>query len=362
MRLLADITGHGFGHVAQSALVLNALAEKTDVDLTVRSSAPEQLLRSRIQNNFLHLREHSDFGMRMRSALEVDVEQTALAYAALHAQWGALVERQAEWLLDQRIEAVFSNISYLVLAAARRAGIPSVALCSLNWANIYHKYCGHLEGSGPVLAQMFAAYNDAHCFICPEPSMPMPGIDNIISVGPLVEHAHNCRPELLKHLGCADAAQLVLVAPGGIPTHFDLASWPQKKGLIWLITWPAELSRADMVAVDQLPYAFSDILAASDVVMTKPGYGTVTEAVYHAKPVLYTLRGDWPEEPALHQWLTRYVPTCEVSQAAFLSADVVDKIEALIGEKASLSNFPAPPAPGVQQAVTCILAHLNNQQ
>lgn len=83
--LLVCISAHGFGHVAQTAPVLNALHELVpDVRITIRSRAPLDHLRQRIHAPFQDLREAGDIGMVMSSALDVNANDTASAYQCLH--------------------------------------------------------------------------------------------------------------------------------------------------------------------------------------------------------------------------------------------------------------------------------------
>ena len=49
--LVVDISAHGFGHVAQTTAVLNAL-DTTNVRLTIRSMTPEAVLRARLRHPF----------------------------------------------------------------------------------------------------------------------------------------------------------------------------------------------------------------------------------------------------------------------------------------------------------------------
>ena len=140
--LVVSVSGHGFGHVAQTAPILNALHQRCpQLRITVRSSAPESHLRSRIHAPFDYLNSTGDIGMMMSSALAVDVEKSRSAYHAFHADWDARVTEEAHLLRSLGADRVFSNVGYLPLAGAQRAGIPNVALCSLNWADIYAHYC-----------------------------------------------------------------------------------------------------------------------------------------------------------------------------------------------------------------------------
>jgi hypothetical protein len=141
--LVVSISGHGFGHVAQTAPILNRLHEHIpQLRLTVRSAAPHSHLRSRIRAPFAYLPSEGDIGMLMSSALDVRVEESCAAYRAFHADWNARIADEAHLLRELGADMVLSNVGYLPLAGAQHADIPNVALCSLNWADIYRHYCG----------------------------------------------------------------------------------------------------------------------------------------------------------------------------------------------------------------------------
>jgi hypothetical protein len=61
--LVVSISGHGFGHVAQTAPILNLLHERMpQLRRTVRSAVPLAYLRSRIHVPFDYLPSHGDIG------------------------------------------------------------------------------------------------------------------------------------------------------------------------------------------------------------------------------------------------------------------------------------------------------------
>jgi hypothetical protein len=141
--LVVSISGHGFGHVAQTAPILNLLHEHMpQLKLTVRSAVPYSHLRSRINAPFNHLQSSGDIGMVMSSALDIRIEDSRAAYRTFHTDWDKTIAEETRLLQDLGANAVFSDVGYLPLAGAQRAGIPNVALCSLNWADIYQHCCG----------------------------------------------------------------------------------------------------------------------------------------------------------------------------------------------------------------------------
>ena len=176
--LVVSITGHGFGHVAQTAPVLNLLHRLLpELRLTVRSARAPSHLRTRIHAPFTHINSEGDIGMVMSSALDVLAEDSRAAYRAFHRDWDKRVAAEADLLRELGADFVFSNVGYLALAGAQRAGMPNAALCSLNWADIYRHYCGN----DAVAAQIQACYANADAFLRATPGMAMPGLPNLDS-------------------------------------------------------------------------------------------------------------------------------------------------------------------------------------
>src|SRR3569833_1722762 len=141
--LLAAITAHGYGHLAQSAVVINALRRQLpELDLTINTRAPHHQLRARIDGDITLLDEAPDIGLPMHDALTVDVDAAAEAYREIHAHWQADVAAEAQRLRTLSPDLVFANVPYRILATTQHTQNPSKTMCSLNWADIYRHFCG----------------------------------------------------------------------------------------------------------------------------------------------------------------------------------------------------------------------------
>jgi hypothetical protein len=62
-----------------------------------------------------------------------------------------------------------------------------------------------------------------------------------------------------------------------------------------------------------IPFSFKTLLASVDVIMTKPGYGTIVEAIALQLPVLYVRRYNFADEQPLVDYLHRYGRGIELS-------------------------------------------------
>ncbi|MFZ5524054.1 MAG: hypothetical protein ACOY9D_08250 [Pseudomonadota bacterium] len=324
--LVVSISGHGFGHVAQTAPILNRLHQcMPQLRLTVRSAVPLSHLRSRIHAPFTHLCSEGDIGMVMSSALDVLVGDSCLAYRAFHADWDARVAGEARLLSELKADLVFSNVGYLPLAGAQRAGIRSAALCSLNWLDIYRHYCG----DDAIAAQIQECYAGADAFLRATPGMAMAHLPNLVEVAPIADAGNDRRDELNRKLRLSKEEKLVLVSMGGIRSRLPMEKWPRIEGVHWLVQADWQIGHPDAIVLESLPLGFGDLLASSDALLCKPGYGSFTEAACSATPVLYVARSDWPESPALVEWLQRYGICREVSRQALEQGDIATELASL---------------------------------
>ncbi len=335
--LVVSITGHGFGHVAQTAPILNLLHQRMpELQLTVRSGVPESHLRSRIQAPFHHLPGSGDIGMLMSSALDVRVEDSRAAYRAFHADWEARVADEAKLLRQLGADMVFSNVGYLPLAGAQRAGIANAAMCSLNWFDIYHHYTRDDE----IAAQIHSCYADADAFLRTTPGMAMASLPNLLTVPPIAAIGKNRRDELNQLLKLSKEEKLVLVSMGGIASRLPMERWPRIDGVRWLVQQSWQVQHPDAIVLEPLPMSFSDLLTSCDVLLSKPGYGSFVEAACSGTPVLYVGRPDWPESAALIEWLQQHGSSSEIERERLECGDIAEALHALLR-----APHPLPPAP-----------------
>lgn len=305
--LLVALSAHGFGHAAQTAPVVNALrARIPTLRVSIRTDLPKRLLASRFDGEFDLLAGTGDFGMAMESALAVAREDSAHRYAALHASWDSRVAEESAAISRLKPDLVLSNISYLALAGARAARVPGVALCSFTWAQVYAHYFFSRPEASAVLEQMRAAYRSAEQVLALQPGMPLEDLPRVRSVGVVARLGEAQAPSLRRYLGLGAGTRLAVFSLGGIDHPLDLSQWPQIPSIHWLVPKALAHDRPDMTAQEDLPFHFTDLLASSDALISKPGYGTFTEAACNGATVLYVSRGDWPEQPYLVHWLNHH--------------------------------------------------------
>ncbi len=354
--LLVCITPHGYGHTAQVAPVVNALRRtQPDLQVTLRTTVSPALLAARFDGPYTHIERADDFGMVMASAVDVLAAPSAAAYAAFHADWDRKVDAEAAALTALAPDLILANVPYLPLAAAARTGITSVAMCSLNWADIYQHYCSTNPEAGGILEQMYAAYNSAAAFLRTQPSMPMPTLHNGIAIGPIARIGHNRREQIMRRLQVADDTKLVLVAPGGIPTRWPMEHWPRLPGVRWIVQSDWHATHPDSIKLETLELPFTDVLRSCDALLGKPGYGSIVECGCNGTPMLYLPRHDWPEQPWLLEWLHAHGRGLAIDRQATETGALGEALQELLSQPVK----PAATPSGIQDAVTVLQELMN---
>jgi hypothetical protein len=328
--LLASVTAHGLGHLAQSAPVLNALRRRQPgLRLTVASTLSEARLRQRIEGEFSIEPRELDLGFEMHDAFHVNLGASAAAYRELHTDWDARVAAAVHWLAELQPDLLLCNAAYLPLEAAARLGLPAFGMSSLNWADLFaHLYAGE-AWAAPIHAQMLQAYQAATAFIKLTPGMEMPDLPRGVWAGPVASLGRPRRDELRTRLHAVAGERFVLIAFGGIDTRLPLERWRFDDGMRWLVPAAWGVTHPRVAAIEALDWSFSDLLASVDAVIGKPGYGTFVEAACQGTPMLYAARPGWPEQEPLVRWLLAFGRALEVPDAALRSGELADLLHAL---------------------------------
>jgi hypothetical protein len=348
--LYAAITANGFGHAVQSAAVVAELRRRhPGLAVTLRSSIPRAKLASVFEEPFVHLPAPHDFGVVIRSATELDLDATRTAYRRLDGGLNALIEEEGAAIAASGADLVLSNISFATVAAARRRGVPVVALATLSWGGILAGlFPGDARMQG-IARHLHDCYAEADLLVRAAPSMPFEGARRMAETGPIGTRGCYRRAEIAAMIGLGADERLVVVALGGMGDAPPVASWPAMPGLRFLLPAGVPVGPAghDLSALG-LPFA--DILASADAFIGKPGYGSVAGAAVNGLPFLYRRRGDWPEEPWLIDWMETHARSREIAADRLEAGRIGGDLDAL------LDAPPRPPVEPTGAAETASLA------
>lgn len=357
MNIYCGISFHGFGHLAQTASILNSLYQRIpNLNFTIQCEAEKSLLDTWFSFPFAHIPEQTDLGIPMINAVKADIESTYQQYRSQQENHAALVTQLQKNIVKQQADVVLTNNCPQLSRAANNLNIPSFHFCSLNWADIFFHYCREKPKANEIYQQLCDDYNCADAFFRISPGMEMPSFNHLIKVGPVCRTGH--KRDLRKAFGHTENKQYVLVTMGGLPFTLDLNQWPSTKGIFWVIAGDLQVNREDMIHFRDTSVRHIDLVFSCDALITKPGYGTFSEAACAQTPVLYLPRQDWPEEPYLVSWLSEHNYCQPIKTADLLSGNLQDLVESVTELKerdAAEGKYKAPVQPtGIEEIISHI--------
>ena len=354
----AAISAHGFGHAAQVVPVLNALGRLVpNLRAILRTTVPASFFSNRLMIPWELNAVHQDVGCIQDGPLTVDVEATWCEHERFHTTWTDRIQREVAAMRAACPNVVLADTPYLAIEAGKAAAIPTVGLANFTWDLILSEYVALPPIDGPALLnsirQSYAHADRALCMI------PAPKIDvfqRIDTIGPITEPASSARDQLGSVLGLAPRERTVLVGFGGIPlTSLPIADLEQLTGYRFLFDGPILPGSTKFISIHSLPFSFKTLMASVDVIMTKPGYGTIVEAVALHQPVVYVRRYNFADEPPLVDYLHRYGRGVELSIDDFVEGRWEPALRKVVD--LPVPAVPPPPITGAADAAT-ILAKL----
>jgi L-arabinokinase len=123
----------------------------------------------------------------------------------------------------------------------------------------------------------------------------------------IARRSRRTRQDVRRILGLNDSRPVVLLSFGGFEIQgidFDRVERLDQYCFLTTQPTPRPLRNVRVVTLDGLQHV--DLVAQADAVITKPGYGIVSDCLANRVRVLYTARGEFAEYGPLVAGLERY--------------------------------------------------------
>jgi hypothetical protein len=325
------ISGHGFGHAAQVVPVLNELGRLVPgIAAFLRTTVPGSFFHDRLLIPWSLETVQQDVGCIQKGPLDIDVPATWEAHRTFHATWESRLDVEMASMRVIGPDLIVADTPYLALSAGRHARIPTALLANFTWSDVLPSLGNSISEHESLLQSIEHSYADADIGLRIAPGLPLSGVRKVMNIGAIAEPASAQRDGLRSRLGMKASERLVLVGFGGIP--LESLPWQhmaQMDGFRFIVDGTSPGCSTRIHPLSTLPFSFKTALASVDVVMTKPGYGTIVEAVALGLPVVYVRRYNFADEAPLVEFLHAFGQGVELSRQDFISGHWRPALEAV---------------------------------
>jgi L-arabinokinase len=342
------ISGHGFGHATRSIEVINAiLAQRPETRVGVRTSVPRWLFDLSVKGKVTYSSLECDTGIVQSDALTLDEADSIRRAAAFHGDLVTRAASETRALRERGAGLIVGDIPPLAFAVGASAGIPSVGLSNFTWDWIYGDY-PRVRLAPSLLPAIRGAYAKASMAL----RLPMSGgfesFSNVRDIPFVARHATRTREQVCKTLKIPVDRPIVLASFGGFGLPgIDTDALTRYKGYTVLIAAAApRTGRKESVVAgkkgslvmlnEEAMYGagvrYEELVGAADAVVTKPGYGIVSECIANETAILYTPRGHFPEYDVLVEEMPKYLRAAAISQDDLLSGEWESALRKLLAQ------------------------------
>jgi L-arabinokinase len=323
------VSSHGFGHAVRSAQMLRALRILLpEYRFYACTGAPTWLLPDDVQVRPVTL----DVGVVQADALRLDPLATLTRAAELLRAEAGDSAREAAWLREIEARIVVADIPSTPFLAATRAGLPSVGISNFSWDWFYRSYAEEHPEYCWVVERLRRAYGHATLLL----RLPyagdlsaFPAVEDI----PLIARTPSRPPaDVKRELGLTDEKRpIVLFSFGGLGlaglSGNRLGQLDRYRFLVQSSELSADATPENVTRLERVQHGYENLVAASDLVVTKPGYGITADCLAARRPVLYTDRGDFAEYPVLSAGMERDGRAVYIPQEELWAGDIEPYLE-----------------------------------
>jgi len=332
------ISPHGFGHAARSSAIMASIQEiDPAVQFEIFTRVPLWFFQDSVSGISGYHSLLTDIGLVQKSPLYEDMEQTIQALDEFIPFQSVQIADLSDKLHKLKCDIVICDIAPMGIAVAREARIPSVLVENFTWDWIYEGYKNHvrLRKHTDYLRNLFES---ADYHIQTEPICQHKNADLVTL--PVSRKIRSPRQIIRQRLGIPDNKKMIVITMGGIRESYNFFDELEKYDDIFFVIPGAKETHDPLNSTGRkrknlilLPhhsdFFHPDLINASDTVVGKVGYSTISE-IYHAgAPFGYILRPTFPESEKLAAFVKKEMPGHLIDEADFHNGKWLSSLEAL---------------------------------
>lgn len=273
------ISSHGFGHMTRCLAIVENILNTSNYNLYIacgkRQNDFARIYLSKYKNRIIYKDLVTDIGLiNKKKSLEVDKFLLQKQLFEFTSSWENTVNDEYDFLKNLDIKCIVSDISPIGTLVGNKLQTPVVLITNFTWIEQY-EYIG-IDKS--IIDKYRQAYSYVTKFIKYDLCLPISSVncEEVYEVGFICREIDFYKVEKIKN----QYGKSILVTCGK-SANLNTINIKNFKGTIFT-TSGIDITCEDDCNVVNLPINILDTqnyIAASDIVITKAGWGTIAEAV-----------------------------------------------------------------------------------
>jgi hypothetical protein len=331
MKIAYFITQHGYGHAVRSVQVINALPRH--IDVLIISAVEKDFFQRMIIRDYAYRKKAFDVGCIQTSSLTVDIKKTLEAYSATHRNNEEALQDETAFLQSNGVDLVVTDSASFPLVLADNAAIPGILLASFTWVEIYRPYVEQYPDFAWIIKTMSQEYSKATIHIRSPLSLDISYGKRLVEVPLIAPKGKDIRNDLYSSIGISPSKHLAILYLGSYGLEVSVDSLAQYRDWHFVTFEPQAFEYPNYTVLDRKSWRYEDVIASSDAVIAKLGYGLLSTCMAAGVPVLYPGRKDFVEHAALDRATKEWGGGISVSDDEFYALNLKAGLTKALKEK-----------------------------
>jgi len=297
-RICFYTSDYGYGHAARDIALIRKIQKANFAEVIIKTDTAFDFMRFSLPGCNLK-RQRNDIGLIYKDdTVEVDRDSTERALEEWIGSWDNYIRTEKKFCQDKKIDLIISDITPQSFLLAEDLAIPGIGFSNFTWHYIFYNLLGNclavqrLEEAYKAgdLALVLPFHEEMELFKARR-EIPLISRDVTVKRETLRAHHGLQKDELLIYLGVGKS-----LAPG----LFKNLRGMDLSGKKILVSQAMELSdtipQKDIIRIPSNETESQNYLATADLVISKTGYSTVSEAIRGRVPMFLFKREGYEED------------------------------------------------------------------
>ena len=324
------ISDYGYGHASRDIAIIRRLSnELNDVKIYIKTDKAFHFVRQSLQQkNVEVIQTKNDVGVVFKeNSVTIDRERTKKMLNEWIDSWDSYIQSERKFCKTHKIDLVVSDIVSQPFIVADGLNIPGIAISNFTWYYIFYNLFGDILATERIKE----AYQCADITLVLPFNEEMDIFKKKEEISLVSREITMNRYDMRRKCGVSDDELLVYL---GVGISFDPAYMRSMKkidgeNVKFLASSNAELPFRNVIKIPNNETETQNYIAMCDLVVSKTGYGTVSEAVRVKIPMFLLKREGFKEDELIGGKVEELGIGKFISEKSFLDGDWASDLNSL---------------------------------
>jgi UDP:flavonoid glycosyltransferase YjiC (YdhE family) len=290
-KIVIYVSDHGFGHAARTIALVRQL-KKYNYEIIVKNSNAYNFLKSQLPE-YKIIKTQTDVGpLTNIFSNSPDYEKTFSLYNNWIDNSKKWIDDEVKFFKNKKIDLIISDISPISIRLANKLGIPCITIANFTWIDILENFPHH-KYRNDIINWLYDSFEMSTLPIRLPLHMKLKGLRKPKNSSLLFRKTTSSKNSILKNLGIKDKPITVYLGTNNSKLRFIT----NNKTLNIIHVHPKYIKINNKKINNSID--IQNLISASKLVITKPGYGVFSECIASRCPMLVIPQKNYPEAKVL---------------------------------------------------------------